>query len=107
MFADLIYSRFRYEQVECKSQRNWDQSMILKEDTEAIFLGKQEAIIKRERMKKYSFSHRVITSPMTFPLKLGSNTSKFHLILFYWKLKKRITLSFLLISVVCVKNCVN
>ena len=31
----------------------------------AYFQRKQKAIIKRERMKKYSFSHRVIQSVMT------------------------------------------
>ncbi|KAG6640974.1 hypothetical protein CIPAW_09G041400 [Carya illinoinensis] len=44
--------------LECSSQRSWDRSMVLKEDMDAIWLRKQEAITKRERMKKYSFSHR-------------------------------------------------
>ncbi|XP_041024529.1 uncharacterized protein LOC121265109 [Juglans microcarpa x Juglans regia] len=42
--------------LECSSQRSWDRSMVLKEDMDAIWLRKQEAITKRERMKKYSFS---------------------------------------------------
>ncbi|XP_008240758.1 PREDICTED: protein IQ-DOMAIN 14 [Prunus mume] len=42
----------------CSSQRGWDCSIISKEDIEAIRLRKQEAMIKRERMKKYSFSMR-------------------------------------------------
>ncbi|GMY19058.1 protein IQ-DOMAIN 14-like [Fagus crenata] len=44
--------------IECSSERSWDTSVLSKEDIEAIWLRKQEAIIKRERMKKYSFSHR-------------------------------------------------
>ncbi|CAB4286564.1 unnamed protein product [Prunus armeniaca] len=44
--------------LERSSQRGWDCSIISKEDMEAIRLRKQEAMIKRERMKKYSFSMR-------------------------------------------------
>ncbi|XP_011027331.1 PREDICTED: protein IQ-DOMAIN 14 isoform X2 [Populus euphratica] len=43
---------------EFNSQRSWDYSMLSKEDVEALWLKKQEANIKRERMMKYSFSHR-------------------------------------------------
>lgn len=39
-----------------------DGSIISKEDMEAIWIRKQEATIKRERMKKYSFSLRVLYS---------------------------------------------
>ncbi|KAM5558630.1 protein IQ-DOMAIN 12-like [Rosa sericea] len=43
----------------CSSRQiRWDDSLISKEDIEAIWLRKQEARIKRERMKKYSFSLR-------------------------------------------------
>ncbi|XP_057982695.1 protein IQ-DOMAIN 12 [Malania oleifera] len=42
--------------LKCKSQRSWDYSMLSKEDMEAIWSRKQEAIIKRERMMKYSVS---------------------------------------------------
>lgn len=44
--------------LEFNSQRSWDYSMLSKEDVEALWLKKQEANIKRERMMKYSFSHR-------------------------------------------------
>ncbi|KAF7804053.1 protein IQ-DOMAIN 14 [Senna tora] len=43
---------------ECHGQRTWDCSLHSKEDSEAIWLKKQEAIFKRERMKQYSFSQR-------------------------------------------------
>lgn len=36
--------------------------MLSKQDIEAKFLRSQEAMAKRERMKKYSYSHRVISS---------------------------------------------
>lgn len=47
------------EQLEGSSKKSWDCSMLLKEDMETIWLRKQEAVTKRERMKKYSSSHRV------------------------------------------------
>lgn len=34
-------------------------SLISKDGMEALYLQKQEAMAKRERMKQYSFSHRV------------------------------------------------
>ncbi|KAK6244227.1 hypothetical protein QUC31_010636 [Theobroma cacao] len=43
---------------ECNSQKSWNDSVLSKEDFEAIWLRRQEAIAKRERMKKYSYSHR-------------------------------------------------
>ncbi|KAL3585276.1 hypothetical protein D5086_012143 [Populus alba] len=46
------------KELEFNSQRSWDYSMLSKEDVEALWLKKQEANIKRERMMKYSFSHR-------------------------------------------------
>ncbi|KAJ7972171.1 Protein IQ-DOMAIN like [Quillaja saponaria] len=49
--------------LESCSQGNWDCSLHLKEDIEAEMLRKQEAIIKRERMEKYSFSHRERRNP--------------------------------------------
>lgn len=50
---------FVIEQLKGSGKRSWDHSMLLKEDMEAIWLRKQDAIVKRERMKKYSSSHRV------------------------------------------------
>lgn len=44
--------------LKCNSQRTWDFSLSSKEEIEALFLRRQEAIAKRERMMKYSFSHR-------------------------------------------------
>ncbi|OIS98973.1 PREDICTED: protein IQ-DOMAIN 14-like [Nicotiana attenuata] len=44
--------------LKCNSQRTWDFSLASKEDIEALCLRRQEAISKRERMMKYSFSHR-------------------------------------------------
>ncbi|KAF1880982.1 hypothetical protein Lal_00023012 [Lupinus albus] len=45
------------------SQRTWNCSMHSREDFEDTWLRKQEAIVKRERMKQYSYSHREITIP--------------------------------------------
>ncbi|XP_047313791.1 protein IQ-DOMAIN 12-like [Impatiens glandulifera] len=44
--------------LNCKSYRSWDYSIFSKEDLEALQLRKQEATSMRDRMKKYSSSHR-------------------------------------------------
>ncbi|PIN20070.1 hypothetical protein CDL12_07231 [Handroanthus impetiginosus] len=44
--------------LQSNTQRSWDLSLVSKEEMEALYLQKQEAIAKRERMKQYSFSHR-------------------------------------------------
>ncbi|XP_030526058.2 protein IQ-DOMAIN 12 isoform X2 [Rhodamnia argentea] len=57
-------SKSRREQAEteakldCPSQRIWNCSAYSKADLEANLLRKQDAISKRERMKKFSYSHR-------------------------------------------------
>lgn len=57
-----IRSKEELEEKEIKpefiDQRSWDYSILSKEDMETIWLRKQEAAIKRERMMKYSYSHR-------------------------------------------------
>lgn len=58
----FIQPKEEFEEDELKfdlnSLRNWDGSSLSKKGIEALQLRKQEAIIKRERMLKYSFSHR-------------------------------------------------
>ncbi|KAJ0234839.1 IQ-domain 12 [Hirschfeldia incana] len=49
--------------VECNGQNGWDSSALTKEDIKAIWLRKQEGVVKRERMLKYSRSHRERRSP--------------------------------------------
>lgn len=44
--------------MDSKDQRRWDDSTLSKEDANSLFLSKKEAMIKRERIKDYSFSHR-------------------------------------------------
>ncbi|KAF8043881.1 hypothetical protein BT93_A2007 [Corymbia citriodora subsp. variegata] len=62
-------SKSRREQVEmemkldCPNQRNWNCSTYSKADLEANLLRKQDAISKRERMKKFSYSYREGRSP--------------------------------------------
>jgi hypothetical protein len=46
-------------QMDSNSERRWDDSILSKEEAEALYLSKKEAMIKRERIKDYSFSHRV------------------------------------------------
>ncbi|KAF2536065.1 hypothetical protein F2Q70_00006746 [Brassica cretica] len=47
----------------CNGQNGWDSSALTKEDIKAIWLRKQEGVVKRERMLKYSRSHRERRSP--------------------------------------------
>ncbi|KAG2310233.1 hypothetical protein Bca4012_024723 [Brassica carinata] len=49
--------------VECNGQNGWDSSALTKEDIKTIWLRKQEGVVKRERMLKYSRSHRERRSP--------------------------------------------
>ncbi|GMI72643.1 IQ-domain 11 [Hibiscus trionum] len=44
--------------VDINSQRRWDDSILTKEEAEAMVLSKKEAAIKRERIKEYSCVHR-------------------------------------------------
>ncbi|KAL3632515.1 Protein of unknown function (DUF4005) [Castilleja foliolosa] len=44
--------------LRCSSHKSWDLSLVSRDEMEALFLQKQDAIAKRERMKQYSFSHR-------------------------------------------------
>ncbi|KAF5469782.1 hypothetical protein F2P56_010345 [Juglans regia] len=44
--------------IDSNSQRRWDDSVLSKEEEEALFSSKKEAMIKRERIKDYAFSHR-------------------------------------------------
>ncbi|XP_021741072.1 protein IQ-DOMAIN 14-like [Chenopodium quinoa] len=44
--------------LQCENQRQWTDSLFSKEEIESIYLHKQEAVFRRERMKQYSFSHR-------------------------------------------------
>ncbi|GMJ14497.1 IQ-domain 11 [Hibiscus trionum] len=44
--------------VDINSQRRWDDSILTKEEADAMVLSKKEAAIKRERIKEYSYVHR-------------------------------------------------
>ncbi|KAJ6700053.1 IQ-DOMAIN 5-RELATED [Salix purpurea] len=62
--------------LELNRQRSWDYSMLSKEDSEALWLRKQEADIKRERMMKYSFSHRERTNSLLEELLLAKESGR-------------------------------
>ncbi|KAF8079422.1 hypothetical protein N665_1028s0006 [Sinapis alba] len=58
------WSKIKEElKVECNGQNGWDSSALTKEDIKAIWLRKQEGVVKRDRMLKYSRSHRERRSP--------------------------------------------
>jgi len=64
--------------MDSNSQRRWVDSILSKEEAEALYLSKKEAMIKRERIKDYSFSHRVnsfaLCSSDIYFSNLGSTT---------------------------------
>lgn len=45
--------------MDSNSERKWDDSTLLKEEVDAFCMIKKEAILKRERIKEYTFNHRV------------------------------------------------
>ncbi|KAJ8748779.1 hypothetical protein K2173_011334 [Erythroxylum novogranatense] len=44
--------------MDMNSQKRWDRSILTKEEADALFLSKKEAVMKRERIREYSFSHQ-------------------------------------------------
>ncbi|XP_042513227.1 protein IQ-DOMAIN 12-like [Macadamia integrifolia] len=49
----------------------WDGSLLSKEELKATFVSRQEAMLRRERMKKYSFSHQERRRSESEPSKVG------------------------------------
>ncbi|KAG6601945.1 Protein IQ-DOMAIN 14, partial [Cucurbita argyrosperma subsp. sororia] len=47
----------RIIKLDSNGQR-WDDSLLSKEESDAVFLSKKEAVIRRERVKEYLFAHR-------------------------------------------------
>ncbi|XVE69534.1 hypothetical protein DITRI_Ditri09bG0159700 [Diplodiscus trichospermus] len=54
----LLTLKDKIIKVDINSQRRWDDSILTKEEADAMFLSKKEAAIKRERIKEYSCIHR-------------------------------------------------
>ncbi|GAV81558.1 IQ domain-containing protein/DUF4005 domain-containing protein [Cephalotus follicularis] len=46
------------KEIKLECNKSWNPSVLSKKDVDAIWMRKQEAISKRERMMKYSYSHR-------------------------------------------------
>ncbi|XP_043687296.1 protein IQ-DOMAIN 12-like [Telopea speciosissima] len=55
--------------------QTWDGSLLSKEELKATFLNRQEAMIRKERMKKYSFSHQERRRTESEPSKVGGMCS--------------------------------
>ncbi|TKY49642.1 IQ-DOMAIN 14 [Spatholobus suberectus] len=51
-------SRDKIIRMDSNSERRWDDSILLKEEVDASCISKKEAVLKRERVKEYSFNHR-------------------------------------------------
>ncbi|KAL0339712.1 UNVERIFIED_CONTAM: protein IQ-DOMAIN 14 [Sesamum radiatum] len=56
--------------LQCNGHRSWDLSLVSKEGMESLYLQRQEAVAKRERMKQYSFSHREMVEESNSPFSL-------------------------------------
>ncbi|KAF4347635.1 hypothetical protein G4B88_009777 [Cannabis sativa] len=48
----------RRQAMDCYNQRRWDDSLLSKENADALFMSKREAMLKRERIKEYWYAHR-------------------------------------------------
>lgn len=46
-------------QVETNGPKRWDDSLLTKEEAEAVVMSKKEASMRRERIKEYAVTHRV------------------------------------------------
>ncbi|VVB14375.1 unnamed protein product [Arabis nemorensis] len=44
--------------VDTNSQKRWDDSLLTKEEAEAVVMSKKEASLRRERIKEYAVTHR-------------------------------------------------
>nr|KYP36709.1 Protein IQ-DOMAIN 14 [Cajanus cajan] len=51
-------SRDKIIRMDSNSERRWDDSILLKEEVDASCISKKEALVKREKVKEYSFNHR-------------------------------------------------
>ncbi|RDY02052.1 Protein IQ-DOMAIN 14 [Mucuna pruriens] len=51
-------SRDKIIRMDSNSERRWDDSILLKEEVDASCISKKEAVLKREKVKEYSFNHR-------------------------------------------------
>ncbi|CAI9278946.1 unnamed protein product [Lactuca saligna] len=45
--------------MDVNSQKRWDDSILTKEEENALLFSKREAAMKRERIKEYTFNHRM------------------------------------------------
>ncbi|CAH1416556.1 unnamed protein product [Lactuca virosa] len=45
--------------IDVNSQKRWDDSILTKEEENAMLFSKREAAMKRERIKEYTFNHRM------------------------------------------------
>ncbi|KAK4285434.1 hypothetical protein QN277_002131 [Acacia crassicarpa] len=52
-------SRDKIIKMDSNSEKRWDDSILLKEEVETTCMSKKEALLRRERIKQYSFNHRM------------------------------------------------
>ncbi|TKY67939.1 IQ-DOMAIN 14 [Spatholobus suberectus] len=51
-------SRDKIIRMDSNSERKWDESTVLKEEVDTSCISTKETVLKRERIKEYSFNHR-------------------------------------------------
>ncbi|RDX58425.1 Protein IQ-DOMAIN 14 [Mucuna pruriens] len=51
-------SKDKIIRMDSNSERKWDESTVLKEEVDTSCISKKESVLKRERIKEYSFNHR-------------------------------------------------
>ncbi|KAJ4978861.1 hypothetical protein NE237_009641 [Protea cynaroides] len=66
--SDELGDKERRLKPDCE---RWDDSLLSKGELKATFLSRQEAMMRRERMKKYSFSHQERRRTESEPSKVG------------------------------------
>ncbi|XP_022764443.1 protein IQ-DOMAIN 14-like [Durio zibethinus] len=54
----LLTLKDKIIKVDINSQRRWDDSILTKEEADAMVLSRKEAAMKREKIKEYSYVHR-------------------------------------------------
>lgn len=55
----LVRKKILCFQVDTNGPKRWDDSLLTKEEAEAVVMNKKEASMRRERIKEYAVTHRV------------------------------------------------
>ncbi|KAL2330731.1 hypothetical protein Fmac_018312 [Flemingia macrophylla] len=56
--VEMQGSRDKIIRMDSNSERRWDDRILLKEEVDASCISKKEAVLKREKVKEYSYNYR-------------------------------------------------